>query len=159
MVFFLVGRQVLHQRNLAQPGNAVQRGRIDLLEQSAKDAHFALAQSNVLIEFLLPDNRLLNSPDRLLAGHLRHLNRHLHAHFVIRVHVRSNVDVHADVQVRKLRIHQRVHEARTSSRTNAHARLKAAGSDRDTVTDVQLGRLPIHRANLGVLDNLRVCIG
>ena len=70
MIFLLVGRQVLQQRNLAQSRNPVQRGGINLLEQPAKNAHFAFAQSDVLIEFLLSDNWLLNSANGTLSSRI-----------------------------------------------------------------------------------------
>ena len=126
-----------------EPGDAVQILRSVALDQAAQDAHFAVLQSNVVLDFVLADDRLLDSADVARAGNLRDVDGQLHADVAVRMHPRRDVDIHADVDVLKLRVDQGVDDARAAADAHSHARLKAAGRDRHALADFE--RTPSRR--------------
>ena len=81
-------------------------------DQPAQHAHFAIFQPDIVLDFALADDRLLDSADVASSGDLRNVDGQLHADFAVRMHARRHVDIHADVDVLELRVHQRVHHAR-----------------------------------------------
>ncbi len=154
-----VRSEVAQEWNLRETRPAIQRFRVGPFEQSAQNIDFAIFQADVVLNFALADNRLLDPSDRRSASDRGNLHLHFQAHFMVGVHARRHVQVHADIDVRELRVYKRIHESRSACRTHPDTRLEATCSNRDTITDIQLGRLPLDRANLGVLNDLRVGIG
>ena len=153
MIRLVIRGQILDERDLGQPGPAVDRFRVGFFKQTAKDVYFTFAQPDVVLDLALPDNRLLNAANGGRAGHLRDFNRHFHAYFVIRMHTRRDAYVYAHIDVRELRVYEWV-DRRCS---DAHARLEAARGDWHTATHVQFGWLPVYRTDLGILNDL--CFG
>ena len=155
VINLVVRKEVAQERNFRQARPPVQRTRVGLLKQSAQHARFAFFQANLMLDFALADNRLLNSANRRSPGYRGHFNNHFHADFVIRMHAWSDIHIDADFQVLELRIDQRV-DAR---RAHAHARLKASRGHWHLITDAQLGGLSVNRTNFRILNNLRVRVG
>ena len=104
------------------------------------------------------DDRLLNAADRRYAGYRGDLNFYFQTDFSIGVYARRHVHVYADILVGELRVDERAYPTRGSSGESQAGR-KTARGDRDAIADAKFRRLPVHRANFRVLNNLSVGVG
>src|SRR5208282_1007459 len=103
-MFHAVAReQIPYDGNLRQPGPPVQRLRIGSLDEAAEDISLAISQSNIVLNYPLPDNRLADSADGGWACNGRNFDLYLQADVVIRMHARSHVNIHANVLILELR--------------------------------------------------------
>src|SRR5262249_31886590 len=152
---FVVGEQVLHQRDLREAGPAVDRLAVGLGEEAAQNVDFAFAQPNVMFDLVLTDDGLLNATDRRGASDLRDFEGDFQADFMVGVDSGRDVYVDANIDVGELRVDQWIDRSGTYS----DASLKAARRDWDAAADVEFGRLAVNRLDLRVLDDVGHRVG
>ena len=72
---------------------------------------------------------------------------------------RCYVHDHAHIQVLKLCVHQWIDDARRARCSHSHTCLKASRGHRHAAADPQFRVLPIHDADLRIVDNARRAVG
>src|SRR5208282_2517750 len=112
----------------------------------------AFLQPHVVFDLALADDGLVDSAQVDFAGDRGNIDHDLQTDFTVQVNARRNVNVHADVLILELGVHQRVDDTRGAG--GAQAGLEAAGGHGDAVADLQFGRLSIHHADFGVVNDL-----
>src|SRR5260370_10395037 len=109
---------------------------VDLLEESAQDARFAFLQANVVLNFALADDWLLDAADGGGARYGRDFDGNFQTNLVVGMDAGRYVRVNADVDVLELRVHEGIDAGLApcleASRSNGHA-----------VADAELRRLAI----------------
>src|SRR5215472_10026988 len=105
-----------------------------------------------MLDLALTDRRLTDAADVRTSRHRRNIQADLQRDFASRVHVRRHVNVYAHVDILKLSIHQWVDAYATNSW------LERTGRYRHPVANLQRRLLPIQRADLRVLDHLRLAV-
>ncbi len=92
-----LGKKVFQDRNLRQPGNAVQRPDILVFQYSAQNVHFSFFEANFMLDFPLADDGLADAADVRLPGHRGYVHRDFQRNFAGGVHFGCDVNIHANI--------------------------------------------------------------
>src|SRR5258705_3822976 len=145
MIRALAGEQVPKQWDVRESRPAVQRFGVDALEEAAENTGFAFFQANVVLNFALADDGLLDAADGSGSGDRRDFYGDLETDLVVGMDARGYVCVHADVDVLELRVHEGID-------TGGASCLEDAGGHRNTVADAKLCGLSIDGAQIRILN-------
>src|SRR3984957_19946107 len=95
----IVGKQIAQRWNFAQARNAVDYFGVRSLNESAQDACFAFLQTDIMFDFLLPDNGLVHPTNAVGAHNLRYIDAQFHTHISVRMPSRRDVGVPARLDI------------------------------------------------------------
>src|SRR5258706_9229659 len=152
MIRALAGEQVPKQWDVRESRPAVQRFGVDALEEAAENTGFAFFQANVVLNFALADDRLLDTTDGGASGHGGDFYRNLQANLMVGMDARGDVCINADVDVLELCVHEGIDADGASS-------LEAAGGDGDAVADAHLCGLTIDGWQFRILNDAGCAVG
>ena len=155
----VVRAEISKDRYVGDPRQPADVFRLRPFNQTAENIDLAIHQADVVFDFFGADHRLIDAANTLRARHRGDFHRQLHADLVIGVDARRHVHDHAHIQILELRIHQGIYDARRPCRSHADTRLEAARGHRNAITDAQFGILPIHDADLRVVDDACGAVG
>src|SRR5206468_6975419 len=137
VLYVALGEEVFQDRNLCQPGNAVERPDVLIFQNTAQDVDFSFFKPNFVLDLALADDRLADASDIRLPGYRGNIHRDLQRDFAGSMHLGRDVDIHTDIQILKLCVDQRI-----NSHT-ADSRLERSRSHRHPVADLEGGFLSI----------------
>src|SRR6202142_848795 len=145
--------EIFQDRNLGKSGYAGQRPGLRLFQHAAEQVGFPFLQADFVLDLALSDHGLADAADIGSSGHRRNIHRDLQRHFAFAVHLGGDFDFPAQFKILELRIHQRV------DADAADARLEGSSRHRYAVANLQRSLLPIHGANLWLLNKLGAAVG
>src|ERR1019366_3629418 len=126
----LAGEQSVEDRNAGQPRDAGPALGLLVLGEAAQKLHRAIGHADIVRDFALPDDRLVDAARGDVARDTRNAYGHVHRDIVVVMHAAEDFHVDADVEEGELRIDQGV---------DAHAAdawLETAGGDGLAVADL-----------------------
>ena len=103
-----LAKEIFQNRNLRQPRNSSQALALQILQHSAHQVGFTLAQADHVFDLLLTNDRLCDAADIGLTRHRRNVHGDFKRHIAVGVDVRRDVDIYANIVVLKLGINQGV---------------------------------------------------